>query len=440
MAIGAMSLCICGCGGSKEDASNNEAAETELGGVQLWENGPCWAECNVGATKPEECGYYFWWGDTIGYKRNAANDGWVSVKDGTAFLFEDVKIPTWRMNASELQSQGYIDSTSNLVAAHDAATAHLGAPWRMPTINEFRDLIDKCTITWTTRNGVNGQLVTGKGAYSSKSIFLPASGFGYESKLSKDCGSSGYFLSSSPREGKWESWCLFFDSSDFSQRTCNRGCGRCVRPLRECRANERKTESSNGKTPVREEPVIQKPIIKGLTVGISGDEALAACKKLIVNWPGLTVEDLRNGGKNVIRIILKNPNMLGTRPTLCAVYLDNNDKVNKVHFWRDGLDVFFNADKLNGDEFVQLLMDNYNGIPGMKCKRIYGNNDAKNEDDILQMLLQAGEDGGRVKDNYDDIWRYEAQEYWVEVRVHNSTRASGLTIWIPDDKERPKFD
>ena len=32
-----------------------------LGGVQLWENGPYWAECNVGATKPGEYGYYFWW-------------------------------------------------------------------------------------------------------------------------------------------------------------------------------------------------------------------------------------------------------------------------------------------------------------------------------------------------------------------------------------------
>ena len=42
-----------------------------LGGVQLWENGPYWAECNVGATKPEEYGYYFWWGDTVGYPQSS---------------------------------------------------------------------------------------------------------------------------------------------------------------------------------------------------------------------------------------------------------------------------------------------------------------------------------------------------------------------------------
>ncbi len=44
--------------------------EATLGGIQLWENGPYWAECNVGATKPEEYGYYFWWGDTVGYTRS----------------------------------------------------------------------------------------------------------------------------------------------------------------------------------------------------------------------------------------------------------------------------------------------------------------------------------------------------------------------------------
>ena len=43
----------------------------DLGGVQLWENGPYWAECNVGASSLEDDGYYFWWGDTVGYTRDA---------------------------------------------------------------------------------------------------------------------------------------------------------------------------------------------------------------------------------------------------------------------------------------------------------------------------------------------------------------------------------
>ena len=31
--------------------------DNDLGGVQLWENGPYWAECNVGASAPEDFGY-----------------------------------------------------------------------------------------------------------------------------------------------------------------------------------------------------------------------------------------------------------------------------------------------------------------------------------------------------------------------------------------------
>ena len=96
-----------------------------LGGVQLWEDGPYWAECNVGATKPEEYGYYFWWGDTVGYKRNASDTGWVSSQDGASFSFTGSNCPTSTKGDSTLQSQGYIDSTGNLVAKYDAATAHL---------------------------------------------------------------------------------------------------------------------------------------------------------------------------------------------------------------------------------------------------------------------------------------------------------------------------
>ena len=180
---------------AREGASNDEAlaveAEVLLGGVQLWENGPYWAECNVGASKPEEYGYYFWWGDTVGYSRSGGtwtsdyyycDVAWVS-STGTRMSSSPFSLsfcPTYNKSNSTLQSQGYIDSTGNLVAKYDAATAHLGAPWRMPTRTEIDALINNCATTWTTRNGVYGRLVTGKGAYASKSIFLPAAGYGFD--------------------------------------------------------------------------------------------------------------------------------------------------------------------------------------------------------------------------------------------------------------------
>lgn len=209
-----------------------------LGGVQLWENGPYWAECNVGATKPEEYGYYFWWGGTVGYTRNANNDGWVSVKDGTAFSFSFSNCPTYGKQPWDLEPAGYIDSTGNLAAAHDAAMVHLGTPWRMPTYEEFGALSSNCTKTWTTRNGVNGMLVTGKGAYVSKSIFLPAATGGYSSSFiySGDNLYGTYWSSTHRAEHSFspdEAPFLFFSyTGSFGTTMTDRYIGQPVRPVR----------------------------------------------------------------------------------------------------------------------------------------------------------------------------------------------------------------
>ena len=203
----------------------------ELGGVQLWENGPYWAECNVGAATPEESGYYFWWGDTVGYRRE--NDAWVAA-DGSSsdFSFSDSNAPTYDKDPTTLLAEGYIDSTGNLVAAHDAATAHLGAPWRMPTDAEFSALLDNCTTTWTTQNGVYGRLVTGKGAYADKSIFLPAAGIGDDSYLGV-LGSYGLYWSSTPDSDNSDyAWGLYFGSGYVGRYDDDRYYGQSVRPVR----------------------------------------------------------------------------------------------------------------------------------------------------------------------------------------------------------------
>jgi len=207
-----------------------------MGGVQLWENGPYWAECNVGASKPEEYGYYFWWGDTVGCKRNADDGGWVSVKDGTVFSFSSTNCPTYAKSIPQLQSAGYVDSTGKLVAKNDAATAHLGAPWRMPTDAELSALINNCDTQWTTRGGVYGRLVTGRGAYASKSIFLPAAGIGDDSYLYGP-GSYGDYSSSTPAsDDSWYAYydalSLFFKSNYYRRDYSGREGGRSVRPLR----------------------------------------------------------------------------------------------------------------------------------------------------------------------------------------------------------------
>ncbi len=205
--------------------------DEELDGVQLWENGPCWATCNVGAATAEESGYYFWWGDTVGYRRE--NDAWVAADGSTSsFLFNSDNTPTNDKDDATLLAEGWIDSTGNLVAAHDAATAHLGSPWRMPTGAELSALIGNCTTAWITTNGVSWRLVTGKGAYADKSIFLPADGYGDSSSLLTTING----CRSSTPDDSGKAWHLFLSSLPigafgFGRSNGDRYAGRPVRPV-----------------------------------------------------------------------------------------------------------------------------------------------------------------------------------------------------------------
>ncbi len=201
-------------------------------GVLLWEGGPYWATTNIGADEPWESGYYFWWGDTVGYTNTGS--GWISVKDGTSISFSTsgTAASTYNKDNSALLSAGYIDSTGNLVATHDAATAYLGAPWRMPTDAEIVALISNCTTTWITTNGVYGRLVTGKGAYANRSIFLPAAGYGDCSNLSYP-GLDGRYWSSTPEAGYSNyAWGLRSSSSYFCRYNNYRFYGQSIRPVR----------------------------------------------------------------------------------------------------------------------------------------------------------------------------------------------------------------
>ena len=199
--------------------------------VQLWDGGPYWATTNIGAEKPEDYGYYFWWGDTVGYKRE--NDKWVA-SDGSNpnFSFTESNTPTYNKSVSTLQSEGWITAGGVLAPEYDAAKKHWGGDWRMPTKQEFDDLNSQCDWTRTTLNGVTGYIFRGKGDYSSKSIFLPCAGFGHGPSLSF-AGWDGYFLSSVPGSyGDYYAWILYFSSSlPSTEGSYSRYFGLSVRPL-----------------------------------------------------------------------------------------------------------------------------------------------------------------------------------------------------------------
>ena len=200
-----------GANGGLETAAPLAGRVTDNGheGVQLWEGGPYWATTNIGADKPEDYGLYFWWGDTVGYRREG--DAWVA-SDGSNrnYSFSADNTPTYGKSDSEFEVSGWLTSEGVLAPEHDAAHAHWGGAWRMPTDAELENLSRNCDWTWTTQNGSEGYLVRGRGAYSSASIFLPAAGYGYGTSLGY-AGSLGYYWSSVPNESdSYSAWGLYF--------------------------------------------------------------------------------------------------------------------------------------------------------------------------------------------------------------------------------------
>lgn len=202
------------------------------GHVQLWENGPYWAETNVGADEPWEYGYYFWWGDTVGYTPGEGT--WVESNDpSSSFAFVIGRVSTHGKNIATLRSEGWITSDDVLAPAHDAAQAHWGGSWRMPTYQELYDLCyNKCDWSWTTLNGVNGYVVRGRDDFADASIFLPAAGFGYGTSLGYT-GLDGYPWSS-VLEGSDSDYSRYlgFDASDhYMFLYADRFNGQSVRPV-----------------------------------------------------------------------------------------------------------------------------------------------------------------------------------------------------------------
>ena len=198
--------------------------------IQLWKSGPYWATTNIGAEKPEDYGYYFWWGDTVGYKRE--NNKWVASDGSNSnFSFTSDNTSTYNKSVSTLQSEGWITSGGVLSPEHDAAQRHWGGDWRMPTKQEFDDLDSKCDWIWTTLNGIKGYIVRGRGDYALNSIFLPCAGSGDGTSLG-NVGSYGFCRSSVPdSDNRYYAWYLLFSSSSYKTYSHGRNYGQPVRPL-----------------------------------------------------------------------------------------------------------------------------------------------------------------------------------------------------------------
>ena len=190
-------------------------------------SGTKWASCNVGATKPEEHGLYFAWGETQGYTGDTS--------DGRSFNWGSYKwcngsydTMTKYCTNSSYGYNGFTDDLTELLPEDDAATANWGSDWRMPTFDQIIELHDNCSSEWTQINGVNGRKFTGS---NGNSIFLPAAGYRLDASLYSE-GSNGHYWSRSLGTSYSNfAYYLVFGSGDAGWGSLTRHYGFTVRPV-----------------------------------------------------------------------------------------------------------------------------------------------------------------------------------------------------------------
>ncbi len=162
-------------------------------------SGLLWATCNIGADAPEEYGDHFAWGETE--PKDIYNWNTYQFCNGSGSTF------TKYCNNSNYGYNGFTDNLTTLQSEDDVATVSWGRVWRIPSKEEFEELLNNTSRTVATQNGVKGLLFT---ASNGNSLFFPATGFRMDSNLTGVGSYVGCWSSSLNIDINSRAWCCDF--------------------------------------------------------------------------------------------------------------------------------------------------------------------------------------------------------------------------------------
>lgn len=211
----------------EQSSSKGEIVPPDVNGKEYVDlglpSGTYWAKMNLGATSIEDYGDVYSWGETT-TKTIWDDSNYIFYKKGevngyTKYITEH--------DANEMGYQGFYDNKTVLELQDDAAHAEMGGSWRMPTKEDFDELLANCESSWTTYNNVYGYKFTAK---NNSWIFLPAGGAGgFDGRFYQ--GEDGSYWASSLYTSYCDMvWRIYF-SEDFQCSVINawRGYGYSVR-------------------------------------------------------------------------------------------------------------------------------------------------------------------------------------------------------------------
>lgn len=145
-----------------------------------------WATNNFGAKKPTEYGHLIAWGETA--PKN--------IYSYDTYKFGDCFTVGYHSKYWTYTFDDFYDNLTILEPSDDAATTNWGSAWRTPTKEEFDELFDACTWTWTkdfANSGVAG--IIGTSTINGNVIFLPAAGVSYYDTCVNDGKGGNYWTS-----------------------------------------------------------------------------------------------------------------------------------------------------------------------------------------------------------------------------------------------------
>lgn len=181
---------------TKDDVEDNDWVDLGL------PSGLLWAKCNIGASAPEGHGDYLAWGETA----IKSEYDWSTYQhsNNSGALTKYCSRPLYgRLH--------FTDELTTLMPDDDVAATRIGKGARIPTREDWQELIDHTTSTWTTRNGANGRLFTGT---NGKSLFLPAAGLCSDRTYDNEGTDGNYWSSSLETSYPDKAWCLSFNSGN----------------------------------------------------------------------------------------------------------------------------------------------------------------------------------------------------------------------------------
>lgn len=188
-------------------------------------SGVKWATFNVGATKPEEYGDYFAWGETEPKE----------LYDWSTYKWCDGSYNTLTKYNTDSE-YGVVDNKKILESSDDAAYVNWGGNWRMPSVDEWNELLSHCSLKWEEHNGVSGVALTS--VRNGNSLFLPAAGvYHYNNGLISQ-NTEGYYRTNSLDESRGTISLGFSSNTSLNWYANDRCFGQPVRPVYGSRAEE----------------------------------------------------------------------------------------------------------------------------------------------------------------------------------------------------------